>query len=280
MVLCTATLLAGGGFTSSRAGADPTSTPVRYSGGPYVALGDSRASGSFFTPTPGYFEGCKRSALNYPTVVAALTLPRRFIDASCAGAQSAHLYRAPQHTSGGTKPIQLHLVPRDAQLITVSIGGNDMKWGGIYALCTTAPLQDRRCRYSRHAEREVRARIARMDNRVTPALAADFPDLRFVVFWAMHILVVWAAVFLTFGLGHRPDWSGYRRTVALTATWMLVLYPLNLLLGTNYGFVNGKPGTGSLLDLLGPWPVYLAVEVVIVALVWALMTWPWTRQHR
>ncbi|QNF93253.1 TIGR02206 family membrane protein [Janibacter indicus] len=115
---------------------------------------------------------------------------------------------------------------------------------------------------------------------VTPALAADFPDPRFVVFWAMHILVVWAAVFLTFGLGHRPDWSGYRRTVALTATWMLVLYPLNLLLGTNYGFVNGKPGTGSLLDLLGPWPVYLAVEVVIVALVWALMTWPWTRQHR
>lgn len=112
---------------------------------------------------------------------------------------------------------------------------------------------------------------------VTPALAADFPDPRFVVFWAMHILVVWAAVFLTFGLGHRPDWSGYRRTVALTATWMLVLYPLNLLLGTNYGFVNGKPGTGSLLDLLGPWPVYLAVEVVIVALVWALMTWPWTR---
>ena len=111
---------------------------------------------------------------------------------------------------------------------------------------------------------------------LTPALAADFPDPRFVVFWAMHILIVWAAVFLTFGLGHRPDWPGYRRTVLITATWMLLLYPTNLVLGTNYGFVNGKPATGSMLDYMGPWPVYLLVEVLVVGSIWALMTWPWT----
>lgn len=155
-----------------RADAAPAATPERYTHGPYVAMGDSRASGAFFTPTPDYFLGCKRSAFNYPMYVAAMNLPRRFIDTSCAGAKAANLYTAGQRTDMGYKVPQLYLVPRDAQLITVSIGGNDMKWGGIYALCTTAPLQDRRCRYSRHAEREVRARIARMDNRVTPALAA------------------------------------------------------------------------------------------------------------
>ena len=32
---------------------------------------------------------------------------------------------------------------------------------------------------------------------------------------------------------------------------------------------------------MGPWPVYLLVETVIVIVVWALMTWPWerARQH-
>ena len=114
---------------------------------------------------------------------------------------------------------------------------------------------------------------------LTTALAADLPDPRFVVFWAMHILIVWAAVFLTFGLGHRPDWPGYRRTVLITATWMLLLYPTNLVLGTNYGFVNGKPATGSMLDYMGPWPVYLLVEVFVVCTIWALMTWPWTRRE-
>jgi len=32
--------------------------------------------------------------------------------------------------------------------------------------------------------------------------------------------------------------------------------------------------------VLGPWPVYLLVEVAIVVIVWALMTWPWQRARR
>lgn len=147
-------------------------TPARYTGGTYVAMGDSRASGGFFSPTPDYFLGCKRSAFNYPAIVAVMTLPRRFIDTSCAGAQAPDLYRTTQRTNRGTKPPQAHLVPRDAQVITVSIGGNDMRWGAILVHCNTTPLNDRRCRHNPRLENEVRWRIARMENRVRPALRA------------------------------------------------------------------------------------------------------------
>jgi uncharacterized membrane protein YwaF len=34
------------------------------------------------------------------------------------------------------------------------------------------------------------------------------------------------------------------------------------------------------LDLLGPWPVYVLAEVGILVAVWALMTWPWTVVRR
>jgi uncharacterized membrane protein YwaF len=47
--------------------------------------------------------------------------------------------------------------------------------------------------------------------------------------------------------------------------------------GTNYGYLNRKPAVGTVLDLVGPWPGYVVVEVVVVAGVWALMTWPWAR---
>ncbi|MDL9938212.1 SGNH/GDSL hydrolase family protein [Gordonia sp. ABSL1-1] len=144
----------------------------RYTGGTYVAMGDSRASGAFFTLTPDYFLGCKRSALNYPLYVAAMTLPRGYVDTSCAGAKSANLYRQGQRTDLGRKAPQLYLVPRTAQLITVSIGGNDMRWGAILVQCTTAPFTDRRCRHNKRLAREVRARIGVMEGRVTPALAA------------------------------------------------------------------------------------------------------------
>jgi len=58
----------------------------------------------------------------------------------------------------------------------------------------------------------------------------------------------------------------------------VTVFCFNLAVGTNYGFLNRKPGT-SILDLLGPWPLYVVVEIALVCGVWALMTWPWERSR-
>lgn len=115
---------------------------------------------------------------------------------------------------------------------------------------------------------------------ITPWLHADFPSPKFFGFWGMHFLIVWAAIYLVWGLGLAPRWRDYATTVGTTLVWMVSVYVINLGLGTNYGFVNEKPSTASLLDVLGPWPVYLFAEIGIVATVWALMTWPWTARAR
>lgn len=65
--------------------------------------------------------------------------------------------------------------------------------------------------------------------------------------------------------------------LAVTATWAVCAYAFNEVAGTNDGYLQRKPSNGSFLDLLGPWPVYVLAEVAIVATIWALMTWPWTR---
>ncbi len=116
---------------------------------------------------------------------------------------------------------------------------------------------------------------------VTPALdSPDFPHLDFIEFWAQHVLVVWAAVYLTWGVGMRPTWRSYRHALLITLGWMAVMLVVNEALGTNYGFLNSKPDNPSMLDLLGGWPWYLAVEVALGAAAWALVTWPWTRATR
>jgi hypothetical integral membrane protein (TIGR02206 family) len=115
---------------------------------------------------------------------------------------------------------------------------------------------------------------------ITPSLGQSFPDVRYFGFWGRHFFIVWAAVLLTAGLARAPGWRGYRFTVAATAIWAVLVIGFNFLAGTNYGYLNRKPPTASILDLMGPWPFYVGAEIGILLVVWALMTWPWEWARR
>jgi hypothetical integral membrane protein (TIGR02206 family) len=91
---------------------------------------------------------------------------------------------------------------------------------------------------------------------------------------------VWAAIYLTWGQRRRPRWRDYRFAIVVTLAWAALTFVFNSIAGTNYGYLNRKPPTASVLDVLGPWPLYLLAEVAIVLVVWALMTWPWERTRR
>jgi hypothetical integral membrane protein (TIGR02206 family) len=110
--------------------------------------------------------------------------------------------------------------------------------------------------------------------------APDFPHHLFVTFFTLHVLVVWAAIYLTWGRRMRPGWRDYRFTILVTLAWVVFTFAFNAITGTDYGYLNRKPPTASLLDVLGPWPLYLLAEIAIVLIVWALMTWPWERSKR
>jgi hypothetical integral membrane protein (TIGR02206 family) len=113
---------------------------------------------------------------------------------------------------------------------------------------------------------------------LTPALGGgDFPAPSFLVFFTDHVLVVWIAVLLTWGTGRHPSWHDYRFALAATVVWAVPTQAVNALTGANYGYLDRKPETASLLDVLGPWPWYLLVEAALVVAIWALITLPWQR---
>ncbi|MGO1544359.1 MAG: YwaF family protein [Gulosibacter sp.] len=91
-------------------------------------------------------------------------------------------------------------------------------------------------------------------------------------YWSLHILVMWAPIYLVWGLGWRPTWRGYGISFITVAVWAVIALATNLLTGANYGYLNRKPDGASALDLLGGWPTYLLWEVVLVAVVWGAMT--------
>ena len=106
------------------------------------------------------------------------------------------------------------------------------------------------------------------------------PSVDFVLYWVLHITVFVAPLVLVWGIGWRPQWRDFWRTYAVAIAWAMVIMPINVTLGTNYGFVNHPPDGASLIDWLGPWPIYVVWMAVIAGILWAVMTWPWVLRHR
>ncbi|WP_183095209.1 YwaF family protein [Nocardioides stalactiti] len=107
---------------------------------------------------------------------------------------------------------------------------------------------------------------------VTPALNEDLPHPRYFAFWALHLLIVWAAVYLVIGLGKVPRWRDLGTTVITTLVWAVATYVFNVVADTNYGYLLRKPRS-SILDYFGDWPWYVVQEIGVVVAVWTVMTW-------
>jgi hypothetical integral membrane protein (TIGR02206 family) len=106
---------------------------------------------------------------------------------------------------------------------------------------------------------------------LTPDLDPDLPALFAVTFYVTHGGAVAAACLLVPGrrLPVRP--GAARRVFALTAALAVVAGAADLLTGGNYLFLRRPPSSGSLLDLMGPWPWYIvAAAALALALFLAL----------
>jgi len=100
----------------------------------YVALGDSYSSGFGLTPLTGApVPGCAQSSSNYPHRIAT-ALGMNLTDVTCSGATTAHI-TGPQATLGGTAPAQISALSADTDVVTLTIGGNDVGFATIAASC-------------------------------------------------------------------------------------------------------------------------------------------------
>ncbi|MFD4503576.1 SGNH/GDSL hydrolase family protein [Streptomyces sp. NPDC058457] len=128
MVACCAMALSTTGAISASA-APPTARTVDH-----VALGDSYASGPGI-PTQ-VDTACARSDQNYPSLLAAAT-HSQLTDVSCAGATTTAL-AGPQ----GAQQPQLDALGADTDVVTLTVGGNDIGFSSDLATCAGLAAKD------------------------------------------------------------------------------------------------------------------------------------------
>lgn len=100
----------------------------------------------------------------------------------------------------------------------------------------------------------------------TPVLKEDFPDVAFINFFVSHTLLLMAAL-LQIGV---LKWRARRRdplvALLIMDAYVLAIHPVNLWLGSNYGYTTEGPA-GTILAQLGPAPwYYLWLQPALVIL--------------
>ena len=109
---------------------------------------------------------------------------------------------------------------------------------------------------------------------LTPDLKDHFPSFPYLQFYVTHDLAILAALFLVFGLALQPRPGAVRRIFVLTVVFAIVVGLIDLVTGGNYMYLRQVPASGSLLDLMGPWPWYIATGALLTLVVLAILNAP------
>jgi len=107
---------------------------------------------------------------------------------------------------------------------------------------------------------------------LTPDLWSPWPSYPAIYFFLAHGGIVVACIVMVFGKIAPVRRGAIMRVFVLLLAYALVVGVFDALTGANYMYLARKPKEASLLDFLGPWPVYVVAGIGL-ALALCLLLW-------
>jgi len=114
-----------------------------------------------------------------------------------------------------------------------------------------------------------------------------FPHFRAFQTMISHGLIITTGIYMTVVEGFRPTWRIAWKVFVGCNIYLLVIFVLNQIIGSNYLFVARKPETASLLDMLPAWPWYIlyieligVICILLLYLPFAIRDWRARSQAR
>jgi lysophospholipase L1-like esterase len=166
----------------------------------YVSLGDSYAAGPFI-PNPVLPLGCLKSDHNYPHLAAPSIGPLK--DPSCSGAETVDMTSPQNVDPDGPNPPQFNSLAASTEVVSVTIGGNDIGFSEIAQSCITfnpfsSPCRDK---YNSGGKDQIAERIAA----TAPKVAAVLQGIHSRSPQARVYVVNYPAIFPETGSGCWPQ---------------------------------------------------------------------------
>ena len=102
----------------------------------------------------------------------------------------------------------------------------------------------------------------------------NFLNFNFFRYWFVHSGLVLFMFYATFVYKMRPTIKSVFKSFIGMQFYMVLMFLINHLLGSNYFYTNRKPDATTLLDVFGEWPQYIFVVELIVIPFFLLIYFP------
>jgi len=102
----------------------------------------------------------------------------------------------------------------------------------------------------------------------------NFLNFTFFRYWFVHSGLVLFMLYATFVYKMRPTIKSVFKSFIGMQFYMILMFIINYLLGSNYFYTNRKPDATTLLDVFGEWPQYIFVVELIVIPFFLLIYFP------
>jgi hypothetical integral membrane protein (TIGR02206 family) len=113
---------------------------------------------------------------------------------------------------------------------------------------------------------------------LTPDIGAPFPSYIAIKFLFAHGGVVTSILFLLWSKSVRPRKYSWWRSFLWLNLYAVAIGCFNLVFQTNYFYLCEKPLSGSLLDYLGDWPLYLVSGECLAIIFFLIIGLPFRRE--
>jgi hypothetical integral membrane protein (TIGR02206 family) len=98
---------------------------------------------------------------------------------------------------------------------------------------------------------------------LTPDLGQNFPSIYYFTYFGYHLGAIVAGLLLVLGCRQYPRPRAAWRVFALTLVAAAVAGIADAITNGNYMYLHYKPAHNSLLNVLGPWPLYIASTALL-----------------
>lgn len=109
---------------------------------------------------------------------------------------------------------------------------------------------------------------------VTPLRLNGAGSMDFWLFWIGHLQIVGSAVYDLVVHHFRPAWPDFRTALLASWAYALVVIPINLAIGSDYGYLGRAPAykTRNIIDRFPPWP-WRTLCMILLIHGWLTLYW-------